>query len=180
MKNINVGTKSKIKLMFISTLISLIVVMSAIILIDIIRHPLREADIEEKMSSKSIVYFLEHNGILAFETKKDESNALIEGERYEAFIFVESVIFPRFRLFFTSTHNFQENRATLFAPGKRDYYFLGFGGEHISLIDSSEYNFTPNARIGFGHFLTTGLTTLFLSQIVYFLMKKRGTIWRRL
>jgi hypothetical protein len=165
-----------IKPLITSAATSLLIMFAAFALFEFFRHPLSRSDLDSKMLSRHVIYFLEHDGVLAFETKNSGVCVPAETAKYKAYIFVESMIFSRFRLYNAGAHNFMQNSSTAFiVPGKRHYVAISFGGGYITFPPEGTFgeNDIHRPRIGYRQIGSFVSYVVMFNFLIYFIILRR-------
>jgi len=124
-----------------------------------IRYPLNEETIREKMLYENVVSHDEFRGTIVYVTVNCSNT-------YQAFIFSESIIFRRFRLHWQPTYDI-DYAATFSVPGKRYYVRLRFEGRYILFPSASDYNTVDRLRISVRQIVGTCVLILGINTIIY-------------
>lgn len=128
---------------------SIVVVFLILILYNFFRYPLSNQDIYEKMSSKNIVNHKKEQGVGVFVVGSDNS--------FTSYIFVESALINRYRLYLQHEHN---STFVTAVPGKRNYFALEAGEEYI-LLHIGQF------RYGIDRVIIFLSVTILLNNVIY-------------
>jgi len=111
------------KLYLLGFIIAIVVGTVIILVFNIFRFPLSRNNINGKMSIENVVNIAEHQGVLVYVVEASDS--------FIASVFVESMIFNRFRLHSQLHYNFGQTEA-FSVPGKRYHVSVWLHGISVS------------------------------------------------
>jgi len=117
----------------IGFVLALIISTVAILIFNIIRFPLSREAIRNKMSAENVITIAEYHGVIVYVTEVADD--------YIAYVFSESMIFNRFRLYWRPQYNYERDGAASFdIPGKRNMVIVRFTGRNITFPPPQVYN----------------------------------------
>ena len=136
----------RIKLYLFGLIIAIIVGTGIALVYNAIRFPLSRRAIQNKMSDENVVNISEYHGVIVY--------VLEVNDGYTAYVFIESMIINRFRLYWRPQYNYEQHGAASFSiPGKRNNVIVRFNGRDISFLPPHIYNTTvAHPRIRYFYF----------------------------